>query len=1093
MRSLKALLAMASVACLLSIAIAQVAPSAIVGAVTDPSGAVLGDVEVIITDLATSSSRSVQTGADGNYIAENAKPGSYEISAKKSGFKETKVTGIVLQVAQRARIDITLQVGTVTQQVEVQGSVPTLETETSSVGKVITNHDVVNLPLNGRNFLQLATLIPGVSKTYSPSYMETTGGSVSENGMSNSSNNTMVDGVMNQETGAARMTFSPSIDMIQEFKMQVNTYDAEYGRTPGAQIEVISKRGGNSYHGSAYEFFRNSALDSRPYFQPGSLPPFRRNQFGATFGGHIPHDKKDYFFFSYEGLRSSQGLTAVLTLFQPQYRPGFGGSPDANFTGSGTVIYDPQTGLPFPNDTIPADRINAVDLFFMNKFIPTAGVTNAGFNNFVSNPDQTYNNNQYSIRYDRDITSKDSLFFRYTHNKIVGLLPRGDSGVALPLPGLGENINLYGQNHELRETHMFGPTTMNTMIFGFSQYNQQRHPQTTNQNIIPDSGLQGVPDAQAGIPNYSISGYNSLTDNFVSPISQPFDNYVFQDTFSKVWKSHSLRMGFDFLYSRTQSFLNLFDRGSLNFGPYYTTASPTAVGNNYNAYADWLLGVPVSSSIWLKPVVTDWRSHTSSRFIQDDWRVSKSLSVNLGLRYDLYTPTYDTENRMTALALPQGVNVYPGSVPTLPGTAPGAVTAESLGYPRSLAFPTTYNNWSPRIGFAWKLPHSDKTVLRGGSAVFYNWLVIDSATDLSLGPPWVPNTSVTCTQITPCLDATAPFSSNILSVPAGNVANKTNRTPYVIQYSLGIQHEFNPALSLELNYVGNAAFKNYVPLNVNQPAPGPGSAVSRSPFPAFGGLTDVLSIGRSHYDSLQAALRKTYDRTGLVFLASYTWSHALGDSVSGPQFEENGSDGASGVRYFKCLSCEYGNTLYDIRQIFSLSASYDLPFGRGKMFGSNANGVVNGFIGGWSMQSIVSLRTGNYMTPHDSVDVSNSGNSRPDVTCNPNGFSHSSRAAEVSQWFNTACFAQAAAFTFGTSGVGIIETPGYADFDLAFQKRFALGERMGLQFRGELFNAFNHTNLGAPSVGAFGTPSFGTINSIVGSARDVQLGMRFDF
>jgi hypothetical protein len=284
-----------------------------------------------------------------------------------------------------------------------------------------------------------------------------------------------------------------------------------------------------------------------------------------------------------------------------------------------------------------------------------------------------------------------------------------------------------------------------------------------------------------------------------------------------------------------------------------------------------------------------------------------------------------------------------------------------------------------------------------------------------------------------------------------------------------------------------------VPLNVNEPTPGPGTGVSREPFPAFGSLSDILSIGVSHYDSLQVALRKTYDRTGLVFLASYTYSHALGDSVSGPQFEENGSDSAAGVRNYMCLLCEYGNSPYDIRHIFSLSASYPLPFGKGKALASNAGGVVNGFIGGWSMQGIVSLRSGNYVTPEDSVNVSNSGNTRPDVTCDPNGFSHANKAAAATQWFNTACFAQPAQYTFGDSGVGIIETPGYSDFDLAFQKRFAIGEKLGLQFRGELFNAFNHTNLGAPSVGAFGTPSFGTINSIVGTAREIQLGLRFDF
>jgi hypothetical protein len=1093
MCSRKALLIVAFTACVVSVAAAQTELGVIEGSVTDTSGAVLPGVEVTITNTATGSHKVIQTGAEGNYVAEDMNPGAYQVIATKAGFKETRIMGIVLQVAQRARIDIAMQLGEVSQQVDVQGSTPLLETETSSVGKVITTEDILNLPLNGREFLQLATLIPGVSKTYSPSYMETTGGSVSEDGMSNSSNNTMVDGVMNQETGAARMTFSPSIDMIQEFKMQLNSYDAEYGRTPGAQIEIVTKRGGTSYHGSAYEFLRNNDLDARPYFQPTALPPFRRNQFGGTFGGHVPKDEKDFFFVSYEGLRSTQGLTFPVTLFQPAYRPASTGG-DANFSGSGTTIYDPQTGLPFPGNIIPASRLNPVTLYFMNRFIPTAGVSNAGANNFVSNPPQTYDNNQFSGRYDRDITSKDSLMGRYTRNTIVGLLPNGNSANALPLPGLGEDITLYGYNVAVRETHTFNTSMLNTATFGFSQYNQQRHNQTTNQHIIPDSGLQGVQDVEAGIPEFSISGYTTFTDNYVSPVSQPFDNYVFQDTFAKVWGNHSLRVGFDFLYSRTTSYLNLFDRGSLTFGPYYTTPTATAIGNEYNAYADWLLGIPVSSSIWLKPVITDWRSHTVSEFFQDDWRVSKRLSLNLGLRYDLYTPAFDTQNRMTALALPQGVNVYAGSIPTLPGTPPGSVLASSLGYPRNLDFPTTHNNFSPRFGFAWKLPHNENTVLRGGAAVFYNWLVIDSATDLSTGPPWVPNTSINCTQTTPCLNATDPFTTNILAVPASNVANKTNRTPYTIQYSLGIQHEFTPTLGLEVNYVGNTGFKNYVPLNVNQPAPGPGSNNSRAPYPAFGSLSNVLSIGKSHYDSLQASLTKTYDATGLVFLASYTWSHALGNSVSGPQFEENGSDSAAGVRYFKCLECEYGNTPYDIRQIFSLSASYALPFGKGKLLARSANSVVDGFIGGWSTQAIVSLTTGNYITPLDSVNVSNSGNTRPDVTCNPNnGVSHSNRSQSVLEWFNTACFAQPAQYTFGTSGVGIIETPGYADFDLAFQKRFVLMEHLGLQIRGELFNAFNHTNLGAPSVSAFGTPTFGTINSIVGTARDIQLGARLDF
>jgi hypothetical protein len=1088
MRPWKALLILVTLPYWITTVMAQ-GTSAIVGTTTDQSNAVLAGVDITVTDTSTGYERSVRTSADGTYVVESLKPGIYQVTAKKTGFAAVKNSAVVLQVAQRARVDIALKVGSTSEQVDVQGEAPTLETDTSSVGKVITTQDVENLPLNGRQFLQLATLIPGVHRTYNPPYLETTGGSVSENGMSNESNNTMVDGIMNQETGAGRMTFSPSVDMIQEFKMQTNTYDAEYGRTGGSQIEVITKRGANTYHGSAYEFIRNNALDARPYFQTGPLPGFQRNQFGATFGGHIPHSTKDFFFFSYEGLRLRQGLTAVLSLPPAAIRGG-------DFSGIGTTIYDPLTldpstgqRQPFPGNVIPTDRLNSTDLYFMNRFFPNPNPSAGVSNNYVSNPRQQNNTNQISIRYDRDFSSKDSITFRYTRNKTFLLLPRGDSGVATPLPGLGELINLYGNNHQIKWTHLFSNTTMNALTVGFSQYNQQRHPETTNKNIIPESGLQGVKDVQAGIPWYTIAGFSSLTDNFVSPISQPFDNYVLNDTFSKVLGKHSLRFGGGILYNRTQSHLNLFDRGNLNFSPTYTTASIGAPGDEYNAFAEFLLGTPTSTSIWLNPVITDWRSHTEYGFLQDDWNVSRNLSVNLGLRYDLYTRPYDTGNRESAFDLVTQKEVFPGSVPDLPGVPPGSVTAESLGYSRQLQFQTTHNNFSPRAGFAWRMLGNDKTVLRGGAGVFYNWLVIDSATNLALGPPWVPRTSISCNNDVPCTNATSPFSSIIPIGFSGNLAIKSNRTPYVVQFSLGIQRELTPTMTLEVNYVGNAAFKNLLGINKNQPVPGPGDIGPRRPYPDLGDLSGYFSIGRSHYDSLQTALRKTYSSAGLIFLASYTYSHALGDSVSGPQVNEGPSGGIRDMRY---PEAEYGNTSYDIRHIFSFSSTYQLPFGNGRPLASNIGAVPNAIIGGWSVNAIVSLQTGGWITPNDIVNVSNSGNSRPDRIGNPNGFSHPSRSAEINEWFNTAAFQRAAQYTFGNAGTGIIETPGYSDVDLAVQKRFPVGERMGLQFRAEFFNAFNHTNLGAPGT-SFGSPNFGTISSIVGFARDIQFGLRFDF
>jgi hypothetical protein len=292
-----------------------------------------------------------------------------------------------------------------------------------------------------------------------------------------------------------------------------------------------------------------------------------------------------------------------------------------------------------------------------------------------------------------------------------------------------------------------------------------------------------------------------------------------------------------------------------------------------------------------------------------------------------------------------------------------------------------------------------------------------------------------------------------------------------------------------LNYVGNAAFKNLLGLNLNAPVPGPGPISPRRPYPNLGDLSGYFSVGRSHYDSLQTALRKTYDSTGLVFLASYTYSHALGDSISGPQVNERPS---GAIRDNRHPDAEYGNTSYDIRHIFSLSGTYRLPFGKGRPFSNSAGGVADAIIGGWSLDTILSFQTGQWITPNDIVNVSIAGGSRPDVIGNPNGISHPNRAAEIKQWFNTAAFQRAAQYTFGNAHTGIIETPGYSDVDLALQKRFPIGERLGMQFRAEFFNAFNHANLGAPNT-SFGSPSFGTINSVVGAARDIQFGLRFDF
>lgn len=726
---------------IVSISMAQVSTSAIVGVVTDPSGAVMGGVTVTVTDATTGSQRIAPTTGDGNYIIDNIKPGTYSISAAKIGFREQILTGITVEVGQRARIDITMVVGSTGERVEVKSEAPVVETETATVGKVIDEKEVLELPLNGRNFLQLATLTPGV-QTYtggnSSSFVDT-GGTISANGMSAFSNTPMIDGIYNQDTGYSRMNFSPSLDMIQEFKIQTNTYDAEFGMAGGAQINIITKRGSNTYHGSAYEFLRNNKLDAAPYFQPGALPHFERNQFGGTFGGHIFGLKKDFFFFSYEGLRSTQGLTYVLTLPTAAIKAG-------DFSAVSTTIYDPATynpvtGLrqPFPGNVIPPGRISQQALYF-NGFYPnpqTGGYTN----NYVSNPVQIGSDNDVSFRYDRDFSDKDSVTVRYSRKHILQTIPNGDCGCTTPLPGFGELDNVWGQNHKVGWTHVFSPTMINSLTLGFSQYYEIRSNQDQGTNFFSAAGIQGIdPSVQtSGFPEQDINGWTPLSDSPYSGVNSPQNNYIAGDTVSKIIGKHAFKFGGQWILDTAPLTFDLITHGITSYNPVYTTSGPNAPGDQFNAFADYLLGVPDSSFLFLKQLKLNIIENWADWFFQDTWNVSRNLTLNLGLRYEIFWRPIDTGNRITSFDVNNQDWIYPGSVPTGPGVPPNSVTAASVGLPRSIQDPNTYNNWAPRIGFAWRPLANDKTVLRGGFGIFYNWLVTDLVTNQGAGAvPLIP-------------------------------------------------------------------------------------------------------------------------------------------------------------------------------------------------------------------------------------------------------------------------------------------------------------------------------------------------------------------
>jgi hypothetical protein len=1083
MRSLKMLMILIGLVCSI-LTTAQVTTSAIVGFVVDQTNASIPGVHVTVVDIATGFQRDVITGDDGSYAVEDLKPGNYDIVASKTGFKQARVRAVTLEVTQRARINISLDVGSVTEHVQVSGQAPIIQTDQASVGNVVSSTQVLELPLNGRQFIQLATLSPGVYASGG----SVTGGSVSANGMSNQSNNIMIDGVMNWETGINRQNFSPSLDLIQEFKIQTNTYDAEYGLSGGAQISLSTKRGGNTYHGSLFYFGRSGSLAARPPFQAGPLPPFSQREFGGSFGGHVPRSKKDFFFFNFEGFRQRQGLTVLRSFPTDNLRGG-------DFSSVPTIIYDPSTldpttgrRQPFPRNVIPSNRLSSVDQFFM-QFWPSVPAGSPEVNNSVLNPDQTQNSNQYSIRYDRDFSEKNTLTLRYTYNQTPVLLPLGNNNGATGVPSLAEFGNFNGTNTNIGWTHLFNSTTLNTLKFGYSRFFQGRQNESTGKHYISQAGMLGIVRETDGIPTFNLAGWTQIADNALSPIHQAFNNFTLDDIVTMVRGSHSIKFGGGGVYNRVVSNLSQFTRPTFSFSPRYTTSAVGANGDQYNALADFLLGDTGSVSITNNNKVQNWLSYWISSFVQDAWTVSRSLTLTYGIRYEIYSSPYDSQGRSVAIDLATGHFVFPQSVPTLPGTPANSVTAESAGYPRNhLQFPVQYDHVAPRLGFAYRLFGKDTWVLRGGYGIFYNWITTQVTSSLGAGAPFAPTYSIACNASIPCVDMANPLATTITGpIVSGAAASKANTIPYVEQYSLGLAHQFSPTLGVEISYVGNVGRNNLLNINLNQPVPGPGPIAPRRPYPQFSSLVSPVTEGISNYNALQISGRKTYDRLGLTFQGNYSWGHALGTAASGPEFADQ-----QPFRDVRHLNADYGPTFYDRRHILTFSWVYALPIGNGKVLAHGASGVINQVIGGWKVGGITTFQTGDYLTPSDIVDISNTGGgARPNVICNPNNQSRPTRAAEIHKWFNTGCFVRAQQFTFGDSSSGIIEGPHYLDFDLSIYKDFVIGESRRLEFRGEFFNAFNHPNLGDPAV-AYGASNFGTISSS-NPARQIQLGIRFDF
>ncbi len=1048
------------------------ATTGVVGTVTDQSGAVIPKTRVTVTNVGTGISATVVTGPSGEYSVPNLPVGTYNISAEHSGFARAEKQNIKLDVAVTPQVSFVLTVGKEVQVVNVGGAAPVLQTSGAQVGAIIRNTSIVNLPLNGRSFTQLTLLVPGTAQAMSDTVagrysLRPSGLSFAANGTRSTNNDYYLDGVSIKEIQHDSPVLSPSIDALQEFRVQTSNYDSEMGGEGGAYVNMVTKSGTNQFHGGAYEFLRNDKLDGRNFFSP-TRPPFRRNDFGGDIGGPVIKNKS-FFFGSYEGIRVRKGITQTGIVPTQAQRSG----DFSSLLNQGIQIIDPLTGQSFTGNMIPTTSMSSVATQVLQKYVPLPNVPNSALN-WISNGSEAINSDQGIGRWDYKLADNDSLFARYAIEEIEAVPPPF-------FPTDGATRSSRGMDSVLGWTHTFGGTMVNDVRFSF---NEHRHTEAVarafKEDVVKELGINGLCEAPAcwGIPSFNISGLSSFGEHGIGiqTVSGPraWINQFFNLDEKFLWTkgTHTMKFGAQYIRRRDTFPEAIYPRGIFSFDGRFT--SPTGSPNANTAFADYLLGLPRISVASIDIFDPNMRTNEVHPWFQDDWRVTRNLTLNLGMRYDFFSVPVSKSNTISTvdLAAPGGLLVP-------------ATEHAKYGYPRGL-YHTDANNVAPRIGLAWNPDFLNKrTVFRAGYGIFYQREAVNTEIDLSINPPFVNQTSVT---LEPggvsTFDIQNVFvgSSPIPLLTFGIYPNFGQA--YIQSWNTAVQYELTPRVSLQIGYVANHATHLSNAYDVNQALLGSGTVQSRRPYYNFGSVNWIDNSGASNFNSLQVEVR-SQDWHGLTFLSAWTYAKGLDDST-GTFIGEGGQ----GIMNIHNRNAEKGLSPNTPGQRLVLSYIYQLPFGQGRRYGSQAGPVAQGILGGWQVQGITTFQSGFPLGVSVSGDIANvgTGGQRPNRIGDPN-----SGPKTLKEFFNKAAFAAPAPGTFGNAGRNLVIGPGINEWDFAAFKSFRLplNEASKLEFRAEMFNIFNHANF--TSVGTtFGTSTFGVI-SAAAEPRDVQLGLKLIF
>lgn len=1059
------------------------------GRVTDSQGDLVSGATISIVEQQTNVETRLTTNSSGFYSAGFLKPGTYSIKISATGFESALTSGLTLQVGQVLNQDFALKVGQVSETVNVSTGSPLLNTESGELGNVISHEPVVQLPLNGRNFSQLALLVPGVNSG-SVGGVRTTGGgnetqragtSITANGARGSFNLYMINGIQDVDQSVGTAQVFPNLEDIQEFKVQIGNSDAQFA-AGGAVVNVVTRSGSNQFHGAAFEFFRNSALDARGYFD-SSKPPFQQSQFGGALGGPILKDKL-FFFADYQGLITHTAPTAITSVPTPAIRAG-------NFQGFAN-IYDPntynastKTRTQFANNQINPSRFDPIAANLL-QILPLPNLP-GNANNFRYNNLQVNVQHQYDARLDYVMSAKDSMFFQYTNGRADVSFPNtpvktGNAFNPLAFAGANRKNHAPSLQATLQETHMFNSAVVNELALGYTRFVLRVTPLDTGYNTSAALGLLGANTASnadgSGLASLTISGFSGYSASF-QPEIVPQNTIQISDNLLFNYGAHAMRFGFSGVHNNFGFNQLSAPSGALSYSGTYTNNGSSSGGSGF---ADFLLGLPVSATKSILPSGMPYVGYTNiGTYAQDTWRITPRLTAVFGLRYDLFTALTDRKDRQSNF-VPNG-----GTISQVAGGTGTVVVAGQGGYSRGI-IQTQKFNFTPRISLAYKL--GDKTVIRSAyGTYFFNEQGTGSSARLFLSYPFAQTFTQTCSSTAPCLTTSGgiPLSPSASNVPVIVYFPMRNPTPYVNQWNLTLEHQATSSLVVRGSYVGSKGTHLGIALNENVPIPGPGDVLARSPYPAYSTIQSWENRGVSSYNALQLSAEQRAWH-GLQYLAAYTWSRSIDEGSGG---NSSSSESRINIQNPRNLSADYGLSDFDHRHRFTFSPVYELPFGRGRQFASNVNSVVDQVIGGWDLTGIVTLQSGAPFSISMSSNASlNTGTFlRPNRLCNGN---LPSSQRTLNAYYDTKCFVNPAQYSFGNTGRNILIGPSYETIDVGLHKDFHIYERLGMQFRAEAFNIMNTANFSSPG-NSIGSASAGKISSLAtgATARQMQFAARF--